>query len=66
MIDTAALRKSIIDLATSGQLSSICDGDDSIRKILAQLPVVSTKRKNFWHKNTNMMSCFRFQNTGNG
>ncbi len=45
MIDTAALRKSIIDLATSGQLSSICDGDDSIRKILAQLPVVSTKRK---------------------
>jgi type I restriction enzyme S subunit len=45
LIDTAALRKSIIDLATSGQLSSICDGDDSIRKILAQLPVVSTKRK---------------------
>lgn len=45
MIDTAALRKSIIDLATSGQLSSICDGDDSIRKILAQLPVVSTKKK---------------------
>jgi type I restriction enzyme S subunit len=45
LIDTAALRKSIIDLATSGQLSSICDGDDSIRKILAQLPVVSTKKK---------------------
>lgn len=45
MIDTAALRKSIIDLATSGQLSSICDGDDSIKEILDQLPVVSTKRK---------------------
>ncbi len=45
MIDTVSLRKSIIDLATSGQLSSICDGDDSIREILDQLPVVSTKRK---------------------
>ena len=45
MIDTAALRKSIIDLATSGQLSSMCDSDDSIKEILDQLPVVSTKRK---------------------
>ncbi|EOS52859.1 hypothetical protein C809_00408 [Lachnospiraceae bacterium MD335] len=45
MIDTIALRKSIIDLATSGQLSSVCDSDDSIKEILDQLPVVSTKRK---------------------
>ncbi len=45
MIDTIALRKSIIDLATSGQLSSMCDSDDSIKEILDQLPVVSTKRK---------------------
>lgn len=46
MIDTVALRKSIIDLATSGQLSSICDGDDSIGEILDQLPAASAKRKN--------------------
>jgi type I restriction enzyme S subunit len=45
LIDTIALRKSIIDLATSGQLSSVCDSDDSIKEILDQLPVVSTKRK---------------------
>lgn len=45
MIDTVALRKRVIDLATSGQLSIKCDGDDSIRQILNQLPVVSTKRK---------------------
>lgn len=45
MIDTVALRKSIIDLATSGQLSSMCDSDGSIKEILDQLPVVSTKRK---------------------
>lgn len=45
MIDTIALRKRVIDLATSGQLSIKCDGDDSIRQILNELPVVSTKRK---------------------
>ncbi len=32
-------------MATSGQLSSVCDSDDSIKEILDQLPVVSTKRK---------------------
>lgn len=32
-------------MATSGQLSNLCDGDDGVREIVAQLPVVSTKRK---------------------
>ena len=45
MIDTIALKTSIIDLAVSGKLSSRFQASDSVSDILAALPEVSSKRK---------------------
>ena len=45
MIDTIALKTSIIDLAVSGKLSSRFQASDSVSDILAALSEVSSKRK---------------------
>lgn len=45
MIDTEALKRLIIDKATSGLLSSRCDGDDDIESLIEKLPPVSSKRE---------------------
>lgn len=45
MIDTVALKLRIIDLATSGALSSYDDNDESIESLLVNLPEPSKKRK---------------------
>lgn len=45
MIDTAALKTSIIDLAVSGKISEHFEVDDSVSEIVSELPEVSIKRK---------------------
>ena len=45
MIDTTALKTSIIDLAVSGKISSSFQAGDSVSEILDALPEVSGKRK---------------------
>lgn len=45
MIDTVALKLRIIDLATSGALSSYDDNDEAIESLLVNLPEPSKKRK---------------------
>ena len=45
MIDTAALKTSIIDLAVSGRVSLQFQANDSVEDIIAVLPEVSKKRK---------------------
>ena len=45
MIDTAAFKISIIDLAVSGKLSERFQASDSVSEIIAELPKVSNKRK---------------------
>ena len=45
MIDTVALKLRIIDLATSGALSSYDENDESIESLLVNLPEPSKKRK---------------------
>ena len=46
MIDTTALKTSIIDLAVSGKISSRFQPSDSVSEIIPALPKVSGKRKN--------------------
>lgn len=45
MIDTEALKRIIIDKATSGLLSSWCVGDDTVDELISNLPSLSNKRK---------------------
>ena len=45
MIDTAALKTSIIDLAVSGKISERFQASDFVSEIIAELPEVSNKRK---------------------
>ncbi len=45
MIDTESLKKTIIDKATAGLLSSHFSGDGDVNEIISKLPSVSNKRK---------------------
>ncbi len=45
MIDTESLKNLVIDMATTGLLTSYVEGDDTVNEILANLPPVSNKRK---------------------
>ncbi len=45
MIDTATLKKSIIDLAVSGEISRQFQPSDTVAEIIAALPEVPNKRK---------------------
>lgn len=45
MIDTAAFKSAIIDLAVTGQISTQFQADDSVNDIIQALPAVSDKRK---------------------
>lgn len=47
MIDTAVLRINILNLATSGQLTSFRDTDGSVEDIIKKLPEPSIKRKKY-------------------
>lgn len=50
MINTAVLRISIINLATSGQLTSFRDADGRVEDIIKELPEPTNKRKNLLHQ----------------
>lgn len=45
MIDVSSLKQKIIDYATSGKLSSVCNDDENIEIVLSKLPTISSKRE---------------------
>ena len=45
MIDTIALKTSLIDMAVSGRLSTEFQAEDSVGEIIEKLPAPSNKRK---------------------